>query len=84
MRQRLAGRGDETRITTACLLAAGIGSRLLPLTEAIPKCLTKIDGRPLLERLVTCLRDRGFKRLLVVSAISKSASAVSWATAPVA
>ena len=60
LRQRLADRGDETRITTACLLAAGIGSRLLP------KCLTKIDGRPLLERLVTCLRDRGFKRLLVV------------------
>jgi choline kinase len=32
----------------------------------MPKCLTKIDGRPLLERLVTCLRDRGFERLLVV------------------
>ena len=45
-------REDETRITTACLLAAGIGSRLWPLTEAMPKCLTKIGGRPLLERLV--------------------------------
>ena len=59
-------RNDKPRITTACLLAAGIGSRLQPLTEAMPKCLTKIDGRPLLERLVTCLRDRGFKRLVVV------------------
>jgi choline kinase len=64
--QRHAGRDDEIRITTACLLAAGTGSRLRPLTEAVPKCLTEIDGRPLLERLVTCLRERGFKRLLVV------------------
>jgi choline kinase len=32
----------------------------------MPKCLTKIDGRPLLGRLVTCLRDQGFKRLVVV------------------
>ena len=59
-------RGDETRITTACLLAAGTGSRLRPLTEAMPKCLTMIGGKPLLERLVSCLRERGFKRLLVV------------------
>jgi choline kinase len=59
-------RAEEPRITTACLLAAGTGSRLRPLTEFAPKCLTEIDGRPLLERLVACLRDRGFKRLLVV------------------
>jgi len=59
-------RHDKTRITTACLLAAGVGSRLQPLTEIMPKCLTKIDGRPLLGRLVTHLRNRGFKRLVVV------------------
>lgn len=59
-------RDDEARITTACLLAAGTGSRLRPLTESTPKCLTEIDGRPLLERLVSCLRDQGFTRLLVV------------------
>jgi NDP-sugar pyrophosphorylase family protein len=59
-------RNAGDRITTACLLAAGTGSRLRPLTDAIPKCLTEIDGRPLLERLVTCLRERGVKRLLVV------------------
>ena len=64
--QRDADRDEETRITTACLLAAGTGSRLRPLTEAVPKCLTVIDGRPLLERLVTGLCDQGFKRLLVV------------------
>jgi len=59
-------RDDQPRITTACLLAAGTGSRLRPLTDSIPKCLTEIDGRPILERLVIGLRQQGFKRLVVV------------------
>lgn len=31
-----------------------------------PKCLTEVDGVPLLERQVRCLRQRGTKRLVVV------------------
>ncbi len=62
----LSDRDNETRITTACLLAAGTGSRLQPLTYSIPKCLTEINGRPILERLISCLREQGFKRLVVV------------------
>ena len=30
-------------ITTALLLAAGIGSRLHPLTQNVPKCLTLVN-----------------------------------------
>jgi mannose-1-phosphate guanylyltransferase len=33
----------------AFLLAAGVGSRLRPLTDEIPKCMVEIDGRPLLD-----------------------------------
>ena len=66
MRKMLSDRDNETRITTACLLAAGTGSRLQPLTHSIPKCLTEINGRPILERLISCLREQGFKRLVVV------------------
>ncbi len=33
----------------AFLLAAGVGSRLRPITDAIPKCLLEIDGMPLLD-----------------------------------
>lgn len=32
----------------AILLAAGLGSRLKPLTNTVPKCLAPISGRPLL------------------------------------
>lgn len=33
----------------AFLLAAGVGSRLRPITDTIPKCMVAIDGQPLLD-----------------------------------
>jgi len=56
----------ENRITTACLLAAGTGSRLHPFTDSVPKCLTEVNGQPILQLLVDALLDNGFKRLVVV------------------
>lgn len=55
------------RITTALLLAAGTGSRMYPLTRNMPKCLTMVNGVPILDRLVACLNQQGFKRLVVVT-----------------
>ena len=54
-------------LTTALLLAAGTGSRLYPFTENMPKCLTEVDGISILERLVTSLARKGFKRLVIVT-----------------
>jgi NDP-sugar pyrophosphorylase family protein len=54
-------------VTTALLLAAGTGSRLYPMTQNMPKCLTMVKGIPILERLVSCLNQHGFKRLVVVT-----------------
>ncbi len=56
----------QPRITTALLLAAGTGSRLQPLTAAVPKCLTEVAGIPMVARLAESLRNHGFRRLVVV------------------
>lgn len=55
------------RITTALLLAAGMGSRLYPLTHNSPKCLTLVNEKSILERLVINLKQQGFKRLVIVT-----------------
>ncbi len=57
----------KQRITTALLLAAGTGSRLLPLTKKSPKCLTLVNETSILERLIKSLNQHGFKRLIVVT-----------------
>ncbi len=49
----------------AILLAAGLGTRLRPITDHIPKCLVPINGRPLLEYWVLDLAQAGISSLLV-------------------
>lgn len=61
----------DNRITTALLLAAGTGSRLFPLTKSSPKCLTLVNEKSILERLVTNLKKQGFKRLVIVTGYQK-------------
>jgi mannose-1-phosphate guanylyltransferase len=49
----------------ALLLAAGIGSRLRPITATVPKCLVPIHGRPLLDYWLELLIEGGIERVLV-------------------
>ena len=49
----------------AFLLAAGLGTRLRPLTEKIPKCLVPINGKPLLEIWLELCRLHGITDILV-------------------
>ena len=49
----------------AFLLAAGVGSRLRPLTDTIPKCLVPIQGEPLLEIWFKLLQKFGITEVLV-------------------
>lgn len=61
----------DNRITTALLLAAGTGSRLYPLTKSSPKCLTLVNEKSILERLIKNLKKQGFKRLVIVTGYKK-------------
>ena len=49
----------------AILLAAGLGTRLRPLTDSIPKCMVPIKGRPLLDIWCESLLGAGVEKILV-------------------
>lgn len=49
----------------ALILAAGVGSRLRPLTDETPKALVPVGGVPMLERNLLRLRDAGATEFVV-------------------
>ena len=51
----------------ALVLAAGRGTRLRPLTDQVPKALVPVGSVPLLDRILTSLRDGGFTDIIVVT-----------------
>jgi dTDP-glucose pyrophosphorylase len=56
----------QTNITKAVLLAAGRGTRMRNLTEALPKPMLEVRGKPVLQHIVDGLRANGLTNLLVV------------------
>jgi mannose-1-phosphate guanylyltransferase len=60
-----AGEAASGAVKKAFLLAAGLGTRLYPLTQTTPKCLVPVGGRPLLAYWVDLLAYHGFTDVLV-------------------
>jgi mannose-1-phosphate guanylyltransferase len=49
----------------AFLLAAGLGSRLRPITDTIPKCMVVVDDRPLIDIWLDAFDQAGVDEVLV-------------------
>lgn len=55
----------------AVILAAGFGMRMVPINTEEPKGLLKINGEPLIERLIKQLQAKGIKQIKIVVGFMK-------------
>ena len=56
---------EEQSIRQAMIFAAGLGTRLKPLTDTMPKALVRIGGEPLIKHVILRLKEAGFQRIVV-------------------
>ena len=53
-------------MTAVVILAAGVGARLRPLTDARPKCMVPLNGKTVLDRQLSVLRSVGMDDISIV------------------
>jgi NDP-sugar pyrophosphorylase family protein len=54
-------------VTTAIILAAGVGKRLAATHGDLPKCLIEVGGVPMVTRLIDGLATAGVRRVVLVT-----------------
>ena len=50
----------------AIILAAGMGTRLRPITMSVPKCLVQVNSKPILEHQFDALLQAGIRDVVLV------------------
>jgi MurNAc alpha-1-phosphate uridylyltransferase len=55
----------KKNIRTAMILAAGLGSRMMPLTANTPKALIEFQGKPMLERVIGYITETGIDNIII-------------------
>ena len=53
------------------IMAGGRGTRISSVASDIPKPMIKIEGKPVLEHELECLRDQGFKDIILTGFSSR-------------
>ena len=56
----------SSRLTQAVILAGGLGTRLKPITDTIPKPMISFHGKPFLEYLIKMLVDQGIQEIILL------------------
>ncbi len=56
---------QKPKLHTAMVLGAGLGKRMRPITDTIPKPLIPISGKPLIDWGLDCLAEIGVERAVV-------------------
>ncbi|WP_416799345.1 nucleotidyltransferase family protein [Ciceribacter azotifigens] len=57
--------GELNRNFPVVLMAGGLGTRLRPITDTVPKPMIDVGGRPILEHIIRRFVDQGFKRFYI-------------------
>ena len=55
----------------AIIMAAGLGNRMRPITNTIPKPLVQVQGHRMIDTILSALHQNGIWEIYVVVAISK-------------
>ncbi|MCL2424847.1 MAG: phosphocholine cytidylyltransferase/choline kinase family protein [Oscillospiraceae bacterium] len=62
---------DESKVKNAIILAAGFGSRFVPLTYDTPKGLLEVYGQPMIERQIEQLIEKDVNEIIIVVGYKK-------------